>query len=98
MRKQYTFRPNGGDSLEVRITPTAVGVAPAAAIARIDAHVQHAKVHQHPQVHHKVHHHPQPKVHHVNHQGGGTSGGGSYGGGSYGGGSYGGGSYGGGYY
>ncbi len=98
MRKQDDFRPNVWHSLEVRITPSAVGLAPAAEVVRIDAHVQHARVHPHSAVHHKVHHHAPHEVHHVTHQGGVSHGGGSYGGGSYGGGSYGGGSYGGGSY
>ena len=97
MRKHSIFCPNGWDRLEVRITPSAVGHVPAE-IVRIDAHVQHAKGHSHPKVHHPVH----PKVHHtsphVNHPVGGTYGGGTYGGGTYGGGTYGGGTYGGGSY
>jgi hypothetical protein len=98
MRKRNVFRPNGWDGLEVRITPSAVGVPPVAHIVRIDAHVQQAKGHSHPKVHHPVH----PKVHHtsphVNPPVGGPSGGGTYGGGMYGGGMYGGGGYGGGSY
>jgi nicotinamidase-related amidase len=88
MRKQHIFRPNGWDGLEVRITPSAVGLAPAAESVRIDAHVRRARAHPHPVAHHKVHHPAPPPVHHVTHQGGGTTGGGTTGGGSYGGGYY----------
>jgi len=72
----------------VRIIPSAVGLAPTAEIVRIDAHVQHPKVHSHPAIHHKVHHRAPHTVHPVTHQGGGTSGGGYNGGGYYGGGYY----------
>ena len=83
MRKQYVFRPDGWNSLEVRVFPSAVVLAPAAEIVRIDAHVQQARVHPHHEVHQKVRHHAHQTVHHVTHLGGVTSGGGSYGGGSY---------------
>jgi hypothetical protein len=66
MRKQHIFRPNGWNGLEVRITPSAVGLASAAEMVRIDAHVSHAK----------VHHHAHRKAQHVTHPGGGTGGGG----------------------
>jgi hypothetical protein len=69
MRKHHIFRPSGWNSLEVRITPSAVGPSPVAEMVRIDAHVRHVK----------VHHHAHHQVHHVNHQGrpivgGGTGG------------------------
>lgn len=98
MRKRCVLCPVGWDRLEVRIAPSAVGHAPAAEVARIDAHIHHS----HPKVHHKAHHHPQPARGHVTHPNGGlnvhASGGGtSTGGGSTGGGSMGGGFFGGGY-
>src|SRR5262245_31580943 len=105
MGKRNVLRPHGWDGLEVRITPSAVGLAPVAQIVRIDAHVQHATGHSHPKVHHpthpKVHHPVHPKVHpkspHVTHpvgrsSGGGTNGSGNIGNGSTGG-STGGGTY-----
>jgi hypothetical protein len=58
MRKQSIFRANGWDGLEVRITPSAVTGAQVAEIARIDAHVQNARVRHH--AHHKGQHANQP--------------------------------------
>src|SRR5579883_1199489 len=95
MRKRDVFRPNGWDGLEERITPSAVGLVPAAQIVRIDAHVPHARGVSHPKVHHpthpKVHHPTHPKVHHtslhVTHPGGGPSRGGTNGSGTLGNGS-----------
>ncbi len=61
MRKRHGFRPGVWDRLEVRITPSAVGLASPAEIIRIDAHV------------HETKRHPQHKGRHRNHPAGGIT-------------------------
>ncbi len=77
MKRQSIFRPNGWDRLEVRITPSTIGHAPAADMVRIDAHVQGANVHPSLEVHdfrHKVQHPAKHNGHPVNRQGGSVGG------------------------
>jgi hypothetical protein len=69
MRKQHIFRPNGRNNLEVRITPSAVGLEPAVEMVRIDADPYH------PVRHGKVHYYAHPPAHRVTRPGGGISGG-----------------------
>ncbi len=56
MRKKSIFRLSGWDCLEMRITPSAVGIATAAHIVRIDASVHHSRGHSGHIAAHKTQH------------------------------------------
>jgi hypothetical protein len=41
MDKKHVFRPDAGEGLELRLTPSGVAAGAAAEVARVDAHAHH---------------------------------------------------------